>query len=58
MSISDTPHHPKRVLSSGFTEQEIMDRFRGAGLAGVVQKPAQMHVLLAKIAKATSREPA
>ena len=40
------------VLSSGFTEQEILDRFQGAGLAGVIQKPAQMHVLLAKIAEA------
>jgi signal transduction histidine kinase len=40
------------VLSSGFTEQEILDRFRGAGLAGTVQKPASMEVLLARIAEA------
>jgi len=42
------------ILSSGFTEQEIMDRFHGAGLAGAVQKPAQMHVLLAKVADAVA----
>ena len=40
------------ILSSGFTEQEILDRFQGAGLADVVQKPAHLHVLLAKIARA------
>ncbi len=40
------------VLSSGFTEQEMLNRFQGAGLAGVIQKPTQMHVLLAKIADA------
>ena len=40
------------ILSSGFTEQEILDQFQGAGLAEVVQKPAQLHVLLAKIARA------
>jgi signal transduction histidine kinase/ActR/RegA family two-component response regulator len=39
------------VLSSGFTEQQVMDRFRDSGLAGVVQKPAQRDVLLAKIAE-------
>ena len=42
------------ILSSGFTEQEIMDRFHGAGLAGAVQKPAQVHVLLAKVADAVA----
>ena len=41
------------VLSSGFTEQEMLDRFNGFGLAGVVQKPTPMPVLLAKIAEAT-----
>jgi signal transduction histidine kinase/ActR/RegA family two-component response regulator len=43
------------VLSSGFTEQEIKDRFREAGLdglAGVIQKPTQMRTLLSKVAKA------
>ncbi len=45
----------RMVLTSGFTEQQIMDRFKGAGLAGVVHKPARMHVLLAKIAEALRR---
>jgi two-component system cell cycle sensor histidine kinase/response regulator CckA len=40
------------ILSSGFTEQEIINRFQGAGLAGVVQKPAQIQVVLEKIAGA------
>ena len=40
------------VLISGFTEQELMDRFRGTGLSGVVQKPTQLHVLLAKVGQA------
>ena len=38
------------ILSSGFTDQEIVDRFRGGGLAGVIHKPARMHVLLEKVA--------
>ena len=42
------------ILSSGFTEQEIMDRFRGAGLSGALQKPTKMPVLLAKIAETFS----
>lgn len=45
------------ILSSGFTEQEVMDRFHGAGLAGVIQKPARMKVLQARISEALSREP-
>ena len=45
------------LLSSGFTEQEMINRFRDAGLAGVVHKPAQMHVLLAKIADALKQVP-
>ncbi len=40
------------VLSSGFTEQEMLDRFRGDGLAGAVQKPVQMKVLLTRVAAA------
>lgn len=38
------------ILSSGFTEQEIKARLRGADLAGILQKPTQMRVLLAKVA--------
>lgn len=40
------------VLSSGYTEQEVLNRFTGAGLAGVIQKPAHRHVLLAKVEEA------
>lgn len=40
------------VLCSGFTEQEMLNRFQGAGLAGVLHKPVQMHHLLAKLAQA------
>ncbi|MFT7676278.1 MAG: two-component system cell cycle sensor histidine kinase/response regulator CckA [Planctomycetota bacterium] len=40
------------ILSSGFTERQVLSRFEGEGLAGVIQKPARMHVLLEKIALA------
>lgn len=40
------------VLSSGFAEQELLNRFRGAGLAGVVHKPAKLQDLLDTIADA------
>ncbi|MDG2306410.1 MAG: response regulator [Candidatus Binatia bacterium] len=40
------------VLASGFAEQEIVDRFRGAGLAGVIQKPCPIDKLLEKIGDA------
>jgi DNA-binding response OmpR family regulator len=43
------------VLSSGFTEQEVADRFEGAGLTGVLQKPAKRDVLLARIDAALRR---
>ncbi len=48
--------HPdvRVILSSGFTEHEIISRFHGAGLAGVVQKPTRIDVLLAKIDEALS----
>lgn len=48
----------KVVLSSGFTEQEILDRFRGCGLAGVLQKPARSEALLSKVAEAIAACPA
>jgi CheY-like chemotaxis protein len=37
------------VLCSGFTEHEILNRFQGAGIAGFIQKPARLDVLLSKI---------
>ncbi|MDG2272831.1 MAG: response regulator, partial [Halioglobus sp.] len=39
------------VLCSGFTEHEILTRFEGAGIAGFVQKPARLDVLLSKISE-------
>ena len=39
------------VLNSGFTEDEMLARFKGAGLAGVLNKPAPRNVLLDKIEK-------
>ena len=40
------------VLRGGFTEQEIKARFNGSDLAGIIQKPTQMRILLATVAKA------
>ncbi|MCB9915047.1 MAG: response regulator [Planctomycetes bacterium] len=40
------------ILSSGFAEKELLERFEGEGLAGVVQKPTPRAVLLAKLAAA------
>ncbi len=40
------------ILNSGFTEEEMVKRFKGAGMAGFIHKPAPMDVLLAKIEKA------
>ncbi len=37
------------VLASGFTEREMLDRFRAAGLSGVLQKPVLMSSLLTKV---------
>jgi CheY-like chemotaxis protein len=40
------------VLSSGFAEQEVMERFGEGALAGIVHKPARKNLLLSKIAEA------
>ena len=37
------------VLMSGFAEQEVVDRFRGAGVSGVLQKPVSMSTLLLRV---------
>ena len=37
------------ILSSGYNEQDIVNRFAGKGLAGFVQKPYTGGDLLAKI---------
>lgn len=45
------------VLSSGFTEQEVIDRFAGAGLAGVVQKPASAKTVQERVRAAIREGP-
>ena len=45
------------ILSSGFAEQEIVDRFEGAGLAGFLKKPVQLQDLLAKVAAVLEKVP-
>jgi signal transduction histidine kinase len=40
------------VLSSGFAEDDILNRFKGVGFAGVLQKPTPKDVLIAKIHEA------
>jgi two-component system, cell cycle sensor histidine kinase and response regulator CckA len=42
------------ILNTGYPEKQVMDRFHGAGLAGVLQKPAQKSALLAKVAEVLS----
>jgi signal transduction histidine kinase/CheY-like chemotaxis protein len=37
------------LLTSGFTEQEVLDRFRGGGLRGALQKPFGTEELLDKV---------
>ncbi|MCA8975501.1 MAG: response regulator [Planctomycetes bacterium] len=37
------------LLTSGYAEQAVLDRFRGTGLCGVVQKPIKMAVLHQKV---------
>jgi CheY-like chemotaxis protein len=49
-------HDVRVVLASGFTEQEILDRFDGSGLAGVLSKPAGRDDLIAKIQEVASPE--
>ena len=39
----------KVILSSGYSEQEVAERFSGKGLAGFIQKPYWSSVLLAKL---------
>ena len=40
------------LLTSGFTEQEVLDRFRGGGLCGAVQKPFGAETLVNKVLEA------
>jgi DNA-binding response OmpR family regulator len=40
------------ILSSGYNEQDVVNRFTGKGLAGFVQKPYTAEELLSKIREA------
>jgi PAS domain S-box-containing protein len=40
------------ILASGYGNQEIANRFRGAGLAGMIEKPYQMKALGTKLREA------
>jgi two-component system cell cycle sensor histidine kinase/response regulator CckA len=44
------------LMSSGFTEQEVTQRFAGQGLAGFIQKPYQMDQLRAELRKVIAEE--
>jgi len=46
----------KVILSSGYNEQDVVNRFAGKGLAGFVQKPYTTEELLAKIREALEDE--
>ena len=41
------------VLNSGYAEQDILNRIKGAGFAGLLHKPTPKDVLIATIQKAT-----
>jgi len=43
------------VLMSGFSEQEVVDRFRDAGIAGCLQKPIAAETLLETIRNAIAK---
>jgi PAS domain S-box-containing protein len=46
----------KVILSSGYNEQDVVNRFAGKGLAGFVQKPYTTEELLAKIREALQKD--
>ena len=37
------------ILASGYSDSEIPQRFAGEGLAGFIEKPYQLHALIAKL---------
>jgi two-component system cell cycle sensor histidine kinase/response regulator CckA len=45
------------IMSSGYNEQEVAQRFAGAGLAGFIQKPYRGSELLAKVDEALRSRP-
>jgi CheY-like chemotaxis protein len=42
------------ILSSGYNEQEAIQRFSGQGLAGFIKKPYEMETLLAELRRVTA----
>jgi len=46
------------ILSSGYNEQDVVQRFAGKGLAGFIQKPYVMDLLRAKLREAFAGPPA
>jgi two-component system, cell cycle sensor histidine kinase and response regulator CckA len=42
----------KVIMSSGFSEQEVTQKFLGRGLAGFIQKPYRLSVLRDELRKA------
>ena len=44
------------LLSSGYAEQEVLERFAGMGLAGVIQKPYRLQDLAERL-RATLESP-
>ena len=47
----------KVILSSGFNEQDTINRFRGKGLAGFIQKPYRSEELISKIRELYNHPP-
>jgi signal transduction histidine kinase/CheY-like chemotaxis protein len=47
----------KVILSSGYNEQDVVNRFAGKGLAGFIQKPYTREELLTKVREALSARP-
>jgi two-component system, cell cycle sensor histidine kinase and response regulator CckA len=43
------------IMSSGYNEQEVTQRFVGKGLAGFIQKPYQYDKLQAKLREVIER---
>jgi DNA-binding NtrC family response regulator len=46
----------KVILTSGYGEQEVFDRFDRSGLSGFVQKPYKMGALLHEVEQALTSE--
>ncbi|MCP4292785.1 MAG: response regulator [bacterium] len=44
------------VIMSGYNEQEVVDRFRDVGIAGFLQKPAEMRIVAQTIRRAMGLE--